>query len=182
MQSPLRQAALVSFAAVLIINGVVRYVGGGDAHPLSLLRLPEKSRAVGLLFIHTLVHPFRSDEQELEAVVTRCATTHGISPQLALAVTRVESSFKPHAISSTGAMGLMQLMPDTADAYGVGDPFDVEQNATGGVRLLKDLLKRYSGDSRRALAAYNAGPASIPRAGRYGLPDETRRYVAKILD
>ena len=181
-RQPLAHAGLILATAVLLINGVVRYVGGGDTHPLSLLRLADKTQAITLLAAHVLAHPLRSDEEHLEATIARCAAQSGVSTALALTVARVESSLRPHAISNTGAMGLMQLMPQTAAMYGVSDPFDAELNAAGGVRFLKDLLQRYGGDARRVLAAYNAGPARVPRTGSYSLPPETQNYVAKILD
>lgn len=178
-----RWALTFSLGLVLyacFINGIVRYVGGGAVHPLSLTRLPDKTRAVGLLAVHFALHPFRTTEATLPNTVARAARKSGISPRLAQAVTRTESSYKPHAISSTGAMGLMQLMPSTAKSYDVTDPFDAAQNSGGGTRLLRDLLKRYRGDRKRALAAYNAGPGRVPRKGPYALPRETRGYVKKI--
>jgi soluble lytic murein transglycosylase-like protein len=75
----------------------------------------------------------------------------------------------------------MQLMPGTAKELGVNDPFDLAENADGGVRYLRQLLSQYRGNVRRALAAYNAGPGRIPHRGPLTMPDETRSYVARIL-
>jgi len=99
-----------------------------------------------------------------------------------LAVVGVESAFRPEAVSSKGAQGLMQLMPGTAASLGVDDAFDPEQNLDGGVRHLGALLARYGGDLTRALAAYNAGEGAVAR--HQGVPPfrETREYVKRVLE
>lgn len=104
-----------------------------------------------------------------------------VSPALALAVIAVESAGRVDAVSTAGAQGLMQLMPATAQAYGVVDAFDPKQNIKGGVALLSDLMAKYKGDPVLVLAAYNAGSGSIRDNG--GVPPyaETRAYVPKVL-
>lgn len=116
------------------------------------------------------------------ALLARAAADAGVDPHLVRAVAWAESAFRPDAFSAKGAMGLMQLMPATARQYGVSDPFDPWQSAQGGSRLLRDLLDRYAGDTRLALAAYNAGPRAVERAGR-AIPNypETQAYVSKVL-
>jgi soluble lytic murein transglycosylase-like protein len=95
-------------------------------------------------------------------------------------VARQESGFDPRAVSSAGAQGVMQLMPTTAQALGVKDPFDPAQSVAGGARLLKQLLTRYNGNTDLALAAYNAGPGAVDAHG--GVPPfpETQQYVSRI--
>lgn len=97
------------------------------------------------------------------------------------AVMEKESAFKPCAVSPVGAMGLMQLMPATADGLGVSDPFDPLQNVLAGSRFLRSLLDRYRGDLPLALGAYNAGPGRVDRAGGVPAIPETQQYVRDIL-
>ncbi|MGE3840618.1 MAG: lytic transglycosylase domain-containing protein [Vicinamibacterales bacterium] len=107
------------------------------------------------------------------------ARVHGVDPSLVRAVVATESAFEPRARSPKGAMGLMQLMPITARQYAVRDPYDPTSNLSAGIRHLKFLLDRY--DIRIALAAYNAGEATVLRHG--GIPPfrETREYVNRVL-
>lgn len=174
--------AALALAPVVGLNLFVRWVGGGDAHPLSLRHLDHKAQAAGLLAIHALGHVFGSDAQDPARSVARAAREAGVPESFAIRIARAESSLRPHAISSTGAMGLMQLMPETADAYGARDPFDPDENARAATRYLRWLWDRYRGDRRRILSAYNAGPARVPRTGGYQIARETRGYVAKVLD
>jgi len=113
------------------------------------------------------------------AIIEKAAGTYQLDPELIKAVIHVESGFDPNAVSAAGAMGLMQLMPETAKDMRVRNPFDPEQNIMGGSRYLKHLLQRYHGRTDLALAAYNWGMGNLERhAGR--IPEETARYVAKI--
>ena len=104
-----------------------------------------------------------------------------VSPALVLAVMAVESAGRVEAVSSAGAQGLMQLIPATAERFGVSDPFDSAQNIAGGVAYLDWLLDEFAGDPLLALAGYNAGEGAVRNAG--GVPDyaETRDYVPKVL-
>ncbi len=119
---------------------------------------------------------------DLRSLAIATARKHGLDPGLVLAVVGVESAFRPEAVSSKGAQGLMQLMPGTAASLGVEDAFDPIQNLDGGVRHLGSLLTLYGGDVSRALAAYNAGEGAVARHG--GIPPfkETREYVKKVLE
>ncbi len=124
--------------------------------------------------------PGSGGARELDPLIAGIASRHRISPALVKAVIAAESGFDPAALSEKGAMGLMQLMPDTARELGVRRPFDVVENVGGGVRYLRELLDRF-GDLGLALAAYNAGPGAVDRFG--GIPPfaETRRYVERVM-
>jgi soluble lytic murein transglycosylase-like protein len=117
----------------------------------------------------------------LRDLAGRVARRHGVSETLVRAVIEVESRYDAFAVSPRGAMGLMQLMPGTAARFAVKNAFDPVQNVDGGVRYLRELLQRYGGELRLALAAYNAGEEAVDRYG--GIPPyrETRQYVVKVL-
>jgi soluble lytic murein transglycosylase-like protein len=109
------------------------------------------------------------------------ARLNSIRSDLVRAVVQVESGFNPYAVSPKGALGLMQLMPATAQQFGVRNPFDPQENVRAGVAYLRQLLDRYENDERLALAAYNAGPGAVDRHGQNVPPyRETRDYVARI--
>lgn len=118
---------------------------------------------------------------EVKPIIDREATRQKLDSRLVQAVVEAESAYSPCAVSPVGAMGLMQLMPSTAESLQVSDPFDPSQNITAGTQYLKQMLDRYGGDIAKALAAYNAGPARVDAAG--GIPSipETQEYVRKIM-
>jgi soluble lytic murein transglycosylase-like protein len=121
------------------------------------------------------------DRAELRKLVHEVSTEHGVDPKLIDALVVIESGYNPKAVSRKGAMGLMQLMPETAKRLDVDDPFNPAENIRGGVREFSRLVRRYSGNLQLALAAYNAGEGAVSRYR--GVPPyaETRSYVAKIL-
>jgi soluble lytic murein transglycosylase-like protein len=118
--------------------------------------------------------------EALEPIIQEAAALHGVDPDLVKAVIQTESRFDARAASGAGAKGLMQLMPNTAKAVGIEDPFDARQNIFGGVKYLSQMMERYNGNTALALAAYNAGPGNVRR--HRGVPPfrETRGYVTKI--
>lgn len=116
-----------------------------------------------------------------EGLIEEQARLQGVRPSLVHAVVQVESAFNPAAVSPKGAMGLMQLMPQTARMLKVGNPFDPAQNVRAGVAYLRQLLDRYDNNEELALAAYNAGPGAVDRHGQSIPPyAETRSYVTKV--
>lgn len=119
---------------------------------------------------------------EMRDVAKAAAVRNGIPPGLVDAVIQAESSYNPAAVSPKGAKGLMQLMPETAGALGVADPFSPEENINAGVGLLKSLLEKYDGDYKKALAAYNAGEGAVDKNGGVPPYDETREYVNRVIN
>ena len=119
-------------------------------------------------------------QREIDSAIDKAAARHNVNPNLVRALVKVESNFNPNAVSRKGAMGLMQLMPQTARQLKVSNPFNPEENVDAGVRHLKQLLESYGGDVRLSLAAYNAGSGAVARSS--GIPKyaETRNYVKRI--
>lgn len=131
-------------------------------------------------FLPFATGPHSMDAARLGSIVAQQSRTHDVPATLVQAVIAQESGGDPSAISRAGAMGLMQLMPGTARAYGVSNPFDPAQNVAGGAAYLHDLLTRYHGNLMLALAAYNAGSGAVAKYG--GVPPyaETRGYVSSV--
>jgi soluble lytic murein transglycosylase-like protein len=123
----------------------------------------------------------RETRQQFEPLIQEHATRNSLRPDLVRAVIQVESGFNPRARSHKGAMGLMQLMPQTANDLGCSDPYDPEQNIRAGSVYLRRLIDRYEGNEELALAAYNAGSGAVDRYGKQVPPyRETREYVKKV--
>ena len=118
---------------------------------------------------------------QIEGLISKYSAQYGIQPQLIRAVIKVESDGNPTETSGAGAKGLMQLMPENLQVYGVSDPFDPEQNIAAGTRHLSSLLHEFDNDIPKSLAAYNAGSGAVHRY--HGIPPftETQHYVKKIM-
>jgi soluble lytic murein transglycosylase-like protein len=118
---------------------------------------------------------------EFAEAIAGTAQRYGLDPALLAAVAAVESNFDPYAISHKGACGILQLIPATAERFGVDDLFDPQQNLDGGAGYLRWLLDRFNGQTELALAAYNAGEGAVDRHG--GIPPypETRDYVKRVM-
>lgn len=179
----MRRLALAAAVALLVSGGA----RAGDTiyyrhNPDGTIELTNVPTGTGLV-------PMRSQTRgvnpgsgaKYREMIFRTAREHGVHPDLAYAVAAVESSFDPRARSPKGAQGLMQLMPETAERFGVEDAFDPADNVRGGVRYLRYLLDLFSGDVRLALAAYNAGENAVLANGRVPPYQETRTYVAKVI-
>jgi Transglycosylase SLT domain len=126
--------------------------------------------------------PDKKTEQEpFQKIITKAARTYGIESALIKAIIFAESGNNPQAVSKKGAMGLMQLMPKTAEAMGVEDGFDPEHNILGGVKYFKFLVNKFEGDISLALAAYNAGIKNVRK--HRGIPpfEVTRKYISKVM-
>ncbi|WP_419872857.1 lytic transglycosylase domain-containing protein [Candidatus Pristimantibacillus sp. PTI5] len=148
--------------------------------------------------LHSLTNITYGNEDEsnrspsaYDDLIRQASAKYGVDPSLIQAVIKTESGFRADAQSGSGAKGLMQLMDGTARGLGVTDSFDPAQNIEGGTKYLSMLLKKYNGNEQVALAAYNAGPGRVDRTGirtneqlienLESLPEETQRYVAKVL-
>ncbi|MEA3223432.1 MAG: lytic transglycosylase domain-containing protein [Thermodesulfobacteriota bacterium] len=136
-------------------------------------------------YIREKNHPPRQPNHitmgELDRAISDIAPVYNIDPSLIKSIIEVESEFSPNAMSQKGAIGLMQIMPDTAFEMGIDDPWNPTQNITAGTKYLSILLKKYNGNLPLALAAYNAGPTMVQAYN--GIPpfQETIDYVKKVL-
>lgn len=150
--------------------------------PKNFRRSPKKKRRVSTQ--HTTAPqglPLAAKDEEINQLISKYAGKFNIEKKLLHAVVSAESDYDKNAVSNKGAMGLMQLMPETGKEYGVHNFFDAEENISAGAKHLKALLDRYFGDYEMALAAYNAGPTVVDKYN--GIPPypETQAYVSKIM-
>lgn len=158
--------------------------GSGTANQASTIAKEVETRSAGLSFSETLESFMKHNDldSEIAIAIASASARYEMDPNLIRAVIRAESSYNPNAVSSAGAMGLMQLMPRTAESLGVTDPFNISQNVHAGTRYLRNLLDRFDGDLELALAGYNAGAGNVMRHG--GIPPfrETQNYVPRVKE
>ena len=162
--------------------------GVGYVNDSSAVATPNRTQSVsetttnfdGMLRTETDKLNQASVTTNLDSIFKEAANKYGVSERLLKAIAYTESGFQANATSSSGAMGIMQLMPSTASAYGVSDPYDAYQNIMGGAAVLKDLLNMFQGNQSLAIAGYNAGCGNVKKYG--GVPPftETQNYVAKV--
>jgi soluble lytic murein transglycosylase-like protein len=150
---------------------IERFEQSESAVPLALASAPE-----------TTAGGMNAADDSIKKLITSAASRHQIDPDFVASVVKAESRFNPQAISSKGAQGLMQLMPQTAASLGVENALDPAANVEGGTKYLRQLLDQYHGDAVNALAAYNAGPQRVEYYG--GIPPyrETRAFVVRVID
>jgi len=135
-----------------------------------------------LLPLETIAQVEPKQNKKFDKIIKAVAEKYNLEASLIHSIIRTESDYDPHCISSKGALGLMQLMPETARIYGVGNPFEPRDNIEGGARYLKDLISLYDRRTRFVLAAYNAGQTAVKKYG--GIPPypETKNYIEKVMD
>ncbi len=178
---------------VLALTGLIVLVGNSPTESeaeiyqyiapngtIALTNVPSDSRYRKIEVDSNRLHASMS-ERELEPVIRRHSSRQKLHPALIRAVIKAESNFDPRAVSRAGAMGLMQLMPQTAMRMDVRDVYDPDENVGGGTKYLRQLLDRFHGNLPLALAAYNAGENIVDRYQSLPPIDETRRYVRKVL-
>ncbi|MBI5178710.1 MAG: lytic transglycosylase domain-containing protein [Nitrospinae bacterium] len=157
-------------------NGTVHFTDSGGPWPFEILkRIPSAPKR------EVRAAVYEENRDRFLPVINAAAEAYGLDPHLVRCVIEQESAFNPRAISAKGAVGLMQLMPRTANIYKVKNIYDPYENIHGGTRYLKYLLKKYRGDVKLALAAYNAGEEAVRRYSGVPPYQETQQYVEKIL-
>ena len=169
---------IIGVSPELLCAEIYQYIGPNGT--ISLTNVPTDSRYRRIDIDSARFHEVLS-ERELEPVIKRHSSRHQLHPALIRAVIKAESNFDPRAVSRAGAIGLMQLMPQTAVRMDVRDLYDPDDNVGGGTKYLRQLLDRFHGNLPLALAAYNAGENVVDRYQALPPIDETRRYVRKVL-
>jgi len=176
--------AEAQIASVTDVSGRRMFVNAEPNRVIKLLPTSPKPQSIyisgELSFLGNNKPAVRLDRDGVEKLVREAAERHHVDPALVRAVIETESNWNAGAMSRKGAVGLMQLIPTTAQRFGATDAFNPKQNVEAGVRYLRTLLERYSGNLDLALAAYNAGEGAVDRA--HGVPSfrETRNYVQRV--
>ena len=185
--SLMRAARILACAVVILIANspsavLVEVQVYGYVRPTGLVNLTKVPPDERVTAVHRKArYHIGVADLELEQAVSRAAQQHHVQPALLLAVMKAESSFNPTAVSKAGAVGLMQLIPETAIRHGVRNLYDANENITGGAKHLRYLLDRFHGNIRLALAAYNAGERKVDRYGQIPPYKETQDYVKRVV-
>ncbi len=180
VRHPAKLALATVLGFLLLVNGSIRVIGGGEPFLFSPSFMKEKLQALALLVQHAPRHYFGSCRHSRTKQIYAAARKHHVPANFLMAVAKNESAFKPHRISHAGAMGVMQLMPYTADDLRVRDPFDAQQNIDGGAKFIRYLWKRYPGAPDRVAAAYHAGPGAVARKGPIKVGPATKIYMKRV--
>ena len=188
------KAALTGLFSVLLVFGsCVSSFAVGDIYKyidengvIHFTNVPTDSSYQYSLFIKEMTQKptltlSRYSSNVFDEMITEASQKHGVSFPLLKAVIKVESDFNPKAVSRAGALGLMQIMPQNAKAFGMRDPFDPRENILTGTKYFRGLLERFNGKLHLALAAYNAGPTVVDRYNRVPPIKETEDYVERVM-
>lgn len=169
--------ALFLIGSTQVSADIYRYVDNSGVWHFTNIKSDSKYR----LYVRTTSKRAAKYIKEYEGIILQASRQFGTDPSLIKAVIKAESDFNDRAVSQKGAQGLMQLMPQTADAMEVENPFNAEENIFGGTRYFSLLLKRFKNDKILALAAYNAGAEKVEACG--GIPpiSETRTFVKRVM-
>lgn len=157
-------------------NGVVCYTDAPFGKKTETVLRERKSEPDAVQYIKPA-----SVKSDYSHYIHKAAAKHDLEPELIKAVIKTESNGNHRAVSRKGAMGLMQLMPSTANDMDVSNPFDPEENIEGGTRYLKYLLGKFNGNLSLALAAYNSGPKTVEKYGSVPPITETKQYVNRVF-
>ena len=183
LRTTLASLALCGPVACLAAEGVYAFVDARGEWHLSNVPVDERYQQLDPAAAAAPSEPRPQARRRYGAVVGDVAARYGVEAALLHAVISVESAYDPRAVSRRGAAGLMQLMPQTAQRFGVADVFDPAENVRAGALYLAELLKLFDNDLRLALAAYNAGEAAVLKYGKRIPPyRETAAYVPRVLE
>ncbi|RPJ17716.1 MAG: DUF4124 domain-containing protein [Desulfobacteraceae bacterium] len=186
-------ALTVIFSVLLVFVSVTSSFAVGDIYKyidengvVHFTNVPTDSSYQYNLFIKDLTKKLpltisRYSSSVYDEMISEASQKHGVSFPLLKAVIKVESDFNPRAVSRAGALGLMQIMPENAKAFGMRDPFDPRENILTGTQYFRELLERFNGKLQLALAAYNAGPSVVDRYNRIPPIKETEDYVERVM-
>ncbi|MBY0247947.1 MAG: lytic transglycosylase domain-containing protein [Nitrospiraceae bacterium] len=180
-----RRTRVYAAALLVVVSAFPAHAEGDDHRSISSTGIVHVANVPGdrKLISVTNRHRYHAavSDQELEEAVAHYARENRLSPALLMAIMKAESGFNPLAISKAGAVGLMQLIPETAIRHGVKNMYDTRDNIAGGARHIRYLLNRFHGNVPFALAAYNAGEGKVDRYRRIPPYKETRAYVKKVI-
>lgn len=173
---------IISFAPIYAYSGIYGYLDERGIYHFTNIKPAGKQYHVVIADkMHMVKLSDNINNSNYDKLIMYHSNLHGVDPSLVKAVVMAESNFNPYAVSSKGAQGLMQLMPDTAKLMKVADPFDPEENISGGTKYLKYLDETFRGNLELMLAAYNAGPSKVIE-NKMSVPpiEETKTFIKRV--